>query len=179
VSHLSQKALSERSTIAASSLSLIENGKRVPTLDTVETLLRFTGHTLVAAPTLREAAAVIAGRIEAAIDTGRPDLALRHFIQLNDNLVAEHNEVRYALGLTEPASTGLKHWDAAIAALIAHRLAEEGFPAPSWTLRPDRFLRKKWTVSGGRYLVPVEIAAVPPEFLKRGVLVAPATLESV
>jgi hypothetical protein len=98
-----------------------------------------------------------------------------------DPLVAEDNEVRYALGLTEPAGVGVgvKHWVAAIAALIAHRLAEEGFPAPSWTLSPERLLKKKWTVNGGRYVVPVEIATVPPEFLKRGVLVAPATLESV
>jgi len=98
-----------------------------------------------------------------------------------DPLVAEDNEVRYALGLTEPAGVGVgvKHWVAATAALIAHRLAEEGFPAPSWTLSPERLLKKKWTVNGGRYVVPVEIATVPPEFLKRGALVAPATLKSV
>jgi transcriptional regulator with XRE-family HTH domain len=165
--------------VAASSLSLIESGKRVPTLDTVEKLLRYAGHSLVTIPTRRENATIIAERIAAAERAGHPDQALRHFIQLNDNLAAEHNEVRYALAITEPASTGIKHWDAALAGLVAYRLAEEGFPAPGWTVGTTRTLGRSWTVNAGRYVVPVDRAIVPKEFLERGVLVDPDTLASV
>ena len=178
-SGLSQKGLSQRSGVAASSLSLIENGKRSPTIETAEKLLKFTGHTLITIPTLRETAAVIANRIGEAVTAGRPDLALRHFIQLNDNLLAEKNEVRYALGTAEPAPTGQKHWDAAIAGVVAYRLREEGFPAPSWTLKPGRRLRKRWTLNSGRYVVPVDPKNVPAEFLERGVLVDALTLASI
>lgn len=178
-SRLSQKDLSQRSGVAASSLSLIENGKRSPTIETAEKLLKHTGHTLVAIPTLRESAGAIANRIGDAVTAGRPDLALRHFIQLNDNLVAEKNEVRYSLGITEPAPTGQKHWDAAIAAVVAYRLREEGFPAPSWTLKPERRLGKRWTLNAGRYVIPVDPRDVPAEFLERGVLVDALILASV
>ena len=178
-SGLSQKGLSQRSGVAASSLSLIENGKRSPTIETAEKLLKFTGHTLIAIPTLRETAAVIAKRIGEAVTAGRPDLALRHFIQLNDNLLAEKNEVRYTLGTAEPALTGQKHWDAAIAGVVAYRLREEGFPARSWTLKPARRLRKRWTLNSGRYVVPVDPKNVPAEFLERGVLVDALTLASI
>jgi transcriptional regulator with XRE-family HTH domain len=158
---------------------LIESGKRSPTIETAEKLLKFTGYTLVAIPTLRETAAAIANRIRDAIAAGRPDLAVRHFIQLNDNLAAEKNEVRYSLGLTEPAPTGQKHWDAAIAGLVAYRLREEGFPAPNWTLKPGRRLGKRWTLNSGRYVIPVDPRDVPAEFLERGVLVDELTLASV
>ena len=177
-SRLSQKTLSARSGVAASSLSLIESGKRVPTLETVERLLRFSGHSLVTIATRRENAAAIASRISEAELAGRTDLALRHFIQLNDNLAAERNELRYALAITEPASTGVKHWDAAIAGLVAYRLAEEGFPPPSWTVRKERTLGKSWTLSGGRYTAPVDRQRVPQQFLDRGVLVDADTLLS-
>jgi len=174
-----QKALSARSGVPASSLSLIEQGKRNPTLETVDSLLRSTGHTLVTVRTMRESAATIASRVERALGDSRPDLAVRHFLQLNDNLIAEHNEVRYVLGSSEPAATGVKHWDAALAALVAYRLAEEDFPAPSWTLHPDRYLKKRWTFNDGLYVIPVDTVDVPTEFLERGVLIDAATLVSV
>jgi transcriptional regulator with XRE-family HTH domain len=176
---LSQSSLSARSGVAGSSLSQIESGKRVPTLDTVERLLASVGHGLIAVPTVRADAATIAGLIADAVQAERPDEALRHFVQLNDNLAAEHGEIRFALAIAEPAPTGVKHWDAAIAALAAHRLREEGLPIPSWTGSPGRKLGRAWTLTAGRYTIPVARDRVPEEFLARGVLVDQATLESV
>lgn len=176
---LSQKALGEKSGIAASSLSLIESGERIPTVATLERLLASTGHSLVSIPTQRADSATIAERIAHAVGEKRPDDAVRHFIQLNDNLAAEHDEVRFALTIAEPAPTGVKHWDAAITGLVEHRLREEGLPVPSWTRDPARTLRKSWTFGAGRYVVPVLRDRVPEAFLTRKVLIDRETLGSV
>lgn len=177
-SNLSQKVLGERAGMAASSLSLIESGERIPTVATLERLLAATGRSLVSIPTRRADAATVAERIRGSLDDGRPADALRHFIQLNDNLAAEHEEVRFALTIAEPALTGVKHWDAALAGLVEYRLREEGLPVPSWTREAGRHLRKTWTVNAGRYVVPISRDRVPQAFLHRNVLVDPETLES-
>ena len=175
---LSQKALGERSGVAASSLSLIESGERIPTVATLERLLAATGRSLVSIPTRRADAATIAERIAGSLAEGKPADAVRHFIQLNDNLAAEHDEVRFALTIGEPAPIGVKHWDAAIAGLVEHRLDEEGLPFPSWTRDPARTLRKSWTFNAGSYVVPVDRSRVPKAFLDRGVLIDVDTLGS-
>lgn len=174
----SQKELSERSGVAQSSLSLIESGDRSPTVDTLERILASTGHSLVSIPTRRADAATTAARISDALDSGRKDDALRYFIQLNDNLVPEHDEVRFALSIAEPTPTGVKHWDAALAALVDYRLTEEGLPLPKWVKDPSRSLKKSWTFTAGRYVVPVLTERVPEAFLKRGVRVDYETLVS-
>ncbi len=176
-SKLSQKALGERAGVAASSLSLIESGERVPTVTTLDRLLAATGRSLVSIPTRRADAATIAERIANSLRDDRPADAVRHFIQLNDNLVAEHHDVRFALTISEPAPTGAKHWDAAITALVEHRLREESLPVPGWTRSPARTLRKSWTFNAGRYVVPVDRKRVPQAFLDRGVLIDRETLE--
>ena len=177
-SRLSQKALGERSGIAASSLSLIESGDRIPTVATLERLLAATGRSLVCIPTRRADAATIGERIADAVAGADSASALRHFIQLNDNLAAEHSEVRFALSIAEPAPTGVKHWDAALAGLVEFRLQQEGLPVPAWARDASRRLRRSWTFSGGRYVVPVDRKRVPKAFLDRGVLIDEETLTS-
>ncbi|GGF34750.1 helix-turn-helix domain-containing protein [Subtercola lobariae] len=177
-SGLTQQALSARTGVAETAVSSIENG-RDARLSTVERLLAGSHHSLIAIPSTRASAAEIAGHIRAAVKSKRPAEAARSFIQLNDNLAAEHNEGRYGLGLTEPAPTGIKHWDAALAGLVAYRLGEEGFPAPTWTTRASRKLKKAWTFNTGTYLTPVNRSAVPAEFLERGILIDADTLRSV
>ena len=129
-------------------------------------------------PTRRADTATIADRIAEPVAGKRPADALRHFIQLNHNLATEHDEVRFALTIAEPASTGVKYWDAAIAGLVEHRLREEGLPVPSWTGDPARTLRKSWTLDAGCHVVPVARDRVPQAFLDRNVLIDWETLES-
>lgn len=175
---LSQGELSARSGVAQSSLSLIERGTRIPTVETLERILASTGYSLIGIPTRREDAATIAGRISRAEAAGRKDEALRHFIQLNDNLAAEHHEVRFALAICEPAPTGTKHWDAAIGALVDHYLSEQQLPVPAWATDVKRRLVRSWTLNAGRYVVPVPRSLVPRAFLERNVLVDADTLTS-
>lgn len=175
---LTQHALGRRARLSQSHLSLIERGHQNPSFDAVERALLGAGHRLVAVPSVRDDAAAIAADIRFALLDGRDDRALRRFIQLNDNLRAEHGAVRFALTISEPEPTGSRQWDAAIAALVAHHLVAEGLPVPEWALSPTRSLKRPWTLGEGPYTLTPDPGRVPPEFARRRVLVDEDTLAS-
>ncbi|MBF4618591.1 helix-turn-helix transcriptional regulator [Clavibacter sp. VKM Ac-2873] len=178
-SGLSQRELSSISGVAQSTVSEVESGHRIPSSTTVDRLLRATGHQLIAIPTRRADAASAAEGIARSIVDRRGDRAVRQFIQLADDLAAEHEAVRFALTIAEPQPTGAEHWDAAIAALVEHRLQEGGLPLPSWVRSDGRHLSHEWTFGSGRYDIPVDRARVPEAFLRHGVLLDVDTLASV
>ena len=214
-SGLSQTELALRSGVAGSSLSLIEHGKREPTVATLEALVHSTGRTLVTIPTLRADAASIAAQISAVLQSGsivpsttlagRPlvnsheDWAFRCFIQLADNLAGEIGATRVGLSLTEPApvrggpesvlKSALRNaqadtqagspWNTAIAALCEYRLNADALPVPEWiraiTGNPDA----NWEPWTSDFESPIDREQVPVEFLRRGILIEAATLESI
>lgn len=175
---MTQQALGRRAHLSQSHLSLIERGHQNPSFDAVERALLSTGHRLVAVPSVRDDAAAIAADIRYAVLDDRSDQALRRFIQLNDNLRAEHGAVRFALTISEPEPTGSRQWDAAIAALVAHHLSAEGLPIPEWATSPARSLKRPWVLGEGPYTLTPDASRVPPEFGKRRVLVDEDTLAS-
>lgn len=182
-SGLSQSELALRSGIAGSSLSLIEHGKREPTVATLETLLRASRHSIVTIPTLRSDAARIAADIRTELSgqetpTSSDATILRRFLQLADNLAAEHGATRVGLTLTEPAPTGSPQWDAAIAALCEYRLGAESLPVPEWVSTRTGNAHEPWAPHTSDYEIPVDVTQVPPEFRSRGILIEAATLES-
>lgn len=206
-SGLSQSELALRSGIAGSSLSLIEHGKRNPTVATLEALLSKTQHILVTIPTVRADVARIADQIRvvladasttdavladavlvntALVDTafGSADVAntahaFRRFIQLADNLAAEAGATRVGLTLTEPAPTGSAHWDAAIAALCEYRLNADALPVPEWITARVGSPDEPWQPKTTRCNILADQVEVPPEFLRRGILIEATTLVSI
>lgn len=178
-SGLTQSELAFRSGIAGSSLSLIEHGKREPTFATFDALVRATRRSVVTIPTLRSDAAGIASEISDALTKSDDALAFRRFLQLADNLAAEHGATRVGLVLTEPAPTGSEHWDAAIAALCEFRLDESALPIPDWVAARAGRADIPWTPRTSVYDIPADPTQVPEEFLRRGILIEAATLESV
>ncbi|MET0886141.1 MAG: helix-turn-helix transcriptional regulator [Mycetocola sp.] len=184
-SGLSQSELADRSGVAGSSLSLIEHGKRDPTVATLENLLRATRHSVVTIPTVRSDAAHIASEISTALNNtisasnAADATAFRRFLQLADNLAAEHGATRVGLTLTEPVTTGSEHWDAAIAALCEYRLNADALPVPSWVTERTGSSSEPWSPPSSDYEIPADPAQVPDEFLSRGILIEAATLESV
>lgn len=178
-SGLTQIELASRSGIAGSSLSLIEHGKRQPTVATLDTLLRAARHTVVAIPTVRSDAARIASEIATAVADSDDAAAYRRFLQLADNLAAESGATRVGLTLTEPAPTGSEQWDAAIAALCEYRLKADHLPVPNWILTRKGHPTKPWAPHASDYNIPADSTKVPEEFLRRGILIEAQTLESV
>ena len=84
-------------------LSLIERGHQTPSFEAVDRALRAAGHRLVSVPTVRDDAAAIAADIRFAVADRGEGTALRRFIQLNDNLSAEHGAARFALTISPPS----------------------------------------------------------------------------
>lgn len=178
-SGLTQMELASRSGIAGSSLSLIEHGKREPTVATLDTLLQATRHSAVIIPTVRSDAARISSEIATAVTNLDSEAAYRRFLQLADNLAAESGATRVGLTLTEPTPTTSKEWDAAIAALCEYRLNSERLPVPKWITARKGLLGKRWAPHTSDYKIPADLTKVPREFLDRGILIEAETLESV
>lgn len=175
---LTQSALADRTDVDQASVSRFERGREAE-FSTVARLLGGAGHRLYSAPTRRDDAATIGGEIRGYLRAGDKHSALRAFIQLSDNLGAEHGLVRGVLGLAEPESTGDLAWDAALAALVDLRLSEEGLPAPSWVDDPKRILRESRTLDIDPADPIPALSDVPAPFAKRGVLLWGDTLASV
>lgn len=177
-SGLTQKDLAERTNVDQGRVSRVEGGREAE-FSTVERFLRGAGYRLYSAPTRRDDAATIAAAIRGYLRASDKHSALREFIQLSDNLNAEHGLVRGVLGLAEPEPTGDRVWDAALAALVDFRLREEGLPTPAWVDAPNRRVHVPRTLD----VDPADpIPApddVPAEFFERGVLVWRDTLTSV
>ncbi|GMA27410.1 helix-turn-helix domain-containing protein [Arenivirga flava] len=174
-----QRDLALRTGIAESSLSQIERGHRVASTETADRILAGLGVRLVAYRSRAGDVADAARGISDRLSAGNAPGAVRRFVQLADDLDHAPAEERYLLSLTEPSTTGAETWDAALAALVQHRLEALSLPAPSWTDAPERFLSQEWILSGGPYVVPVDADEAPPAFRRRGVLIDPSFLESV
>ncbi|KRC59139.1 hypothetical protein ASE14_15275 [Agromyces sp. Root81] len=160
-------------------IALTEKRHEDPRFSTAIRLLAGAGHRLYAAPTTRDDVATVAADIRYAVQADDAQLALRHLIQMNDNLVAEHGLLRGILAVTEPESTGSKTWDAAIAALVAYRLNQDGVPLPGWANDESRVLKRARPLPVDPADAVPSPADVPQEFLDRGVLLWRDTLESV
>jgi len=175
---LTQEQLASRSLIDQGSVSRSERG-RDASFETIDRLLAGAGHRLYSAPTRRDDAATVATEIRRQLAAGDKDRALRALLQLNDNLVAEHGLVRGVLGIAEPESTRDPVWDAAIAALVAWRLGDEGVPLPPWVDLQSRILNSHRILEVDPADPVPPLSEVPAEFAKRGVLAWRATFESV
>lgn len=175
---LTQAQLARRARLDQPTVSRSERG-RDAAFQTVDRLLGGAGHRLYSAPTRRDDAATVAGEIRTHLQRGDRDRALRALIQLDDNLVSERGLVRGVLGLAEPEPTKHPVWDAAIAAVVARRLREEGLPTPDWVDAPARYLDRPQQLRVD-VADPVPPASeIPQEFAERGVLVWRDTFASV
>lgn len=176
---LGQAELARRSSTSQSDVSLIESGKRKPTIATLERLLRATGHRLIAVPTDRSDAVETAELIAAGVRSGEQEWAFRRFLDYSDGLMSKHGVDRIALTLGAPFPTGSPKWDAAIAAVAEFWLDEEGLPKPSWLADPSRRLPTPERVVDSIYEAEPEPARTPAQFLERGLLMDRTTLASV
>lgn len=175
---LTQEQLAVLSHIDQGSVSRSERGRDAD-FSTIDRLLAGAGYRLYSAPTRRDDAATAAAEIREQLRGRDKDRALRALLQLNDNLVAEHGLVRGILGLAEPESTKDPVWDAAIAALVAWRLGEEGIPLPAWVDQEGRFLTEPRALEVDPADPVPPLSEVPAEFAKRGVLAWRDTFASV
>ena len=160
-------------------LSRIAQGRRIPTLNTIDQALRATRHQLITIPTRGATAVSTGAAIRSFIDTGRSQDALRAFIQYNDDLAREEGALRVALTIGEPAPTGALRWDAALAALADHHLSRDSLPKSSWIDDPSRRLAEEWVFDGTEYSAEHDRGVTPRAFRERGIVLNPDELASI
>lgn len=175
---LTQVDLAEQAQVHQSNISGIESGRDL-SVSTLEKLLRATGHQLFALPIHKADVTEAASAIRVHLKADNTQSALRVLIQLNDNLVSEHGLQRGVLGISEPQPTGNPVWDAALAGLVAWRLAEENIPLPTWVDKSRFFLPLPRSLQIDSADPVPDTLDIPPEFARRGVLVWADTFGSV
>lgn len=172
---LTQRDLAQRAGVHQPAIADIERHAHDTRVDQLDTVLAAAGRGLFALPTRARSAAdwgdVIYDELRAA---GGDSRAFRALIALSDDLAALSGALRVALSVAPPALCGDGRFDAAIAAVVEHRLAEDGLPIPSWVDEPERQLAEPWVVS--RFTDP---STVPAAFRRHGVLLAVTELGSV
>lgn len=176
---LTQEQLADRAGVDQARVSRSESGRESPRFDTVDRLLAGAGYRLYAAPTRRDDVATTAGRIRQSLEQGDRHTALRHLIQLSDDLLAEKGLVRGVLAVSPPGTTGEKVWDAALAAVTAWRLNEDQIPLPAWVSEPSRTLAPPRVLQIDEADPVPAPTDVPVEFGQHGVLAWADTFSSV
>ncbi len=172
---ISQRELSFRSGISQPALATVETSKHDTSSENLERLLRATGHSLIAIPTLSRTAAEWADYIYQCIrEKKSEEMLFRAFIALNDDLVKSSPAIKVVLTVLVPPPCGDIRFDAAIAALVEHHLANDNLPIPHWVNEPSKFLDQEWTVS--RF---TEREDCPRAFQRHGVIISESELRSV
>lgn len=170
-SGLTQAQLAERSGLLVPNISAIESGRRTPRFDTAELLLRTAGYRLLPVEIGRSTAWEVAAFIHEELAMGSLAGAFRTWLQLNNDLLAVGPSGRFLLSLQPPARTGSSQWDAAIAALVEHRLRELALPVPEWVNEPWRSLPEEQTLlTSDRFNMPIDAKDAPEAFLKHKIL---------
>lgn len=174
-----QTELARRAGTGQADVSLIERGRRIPTVDTLSRILQSAGHQLIAVPVTGVTGVDAASAIAAELGEGRSDKAFRTFISYSDSLSKADGTGRVILSAAAPATTGDVSWDAAIAAVTEYWLDAAAAPKPGWLADPNRRLPAPRALDYSRYSPTPDVAEVPPQFLSRNVLVDQTTLTSV
>jgi len=69
----------------------------------------------------------------------------------------------------EPPTTDDPHWDAFLGALAEGLAVRAGLPAPEWTHKDRRYLRRGWWVTPMKSMRGWEYAGSPAAFQSHGV----------
>jgi transcriptional regulator with XRE-family HTH domain len=174
-----QSELARRAGTGQADVSLIERGHRVPTVDTLDRILRSAGHQLIAVPVRGATGVDTAATIADELREGRADKAFRTFISYSDALSTSDPIGRVLLGAAAPATTGHNAWDAAIAAVTEYWLDAVDAPIPAWLQDESRALASPSSLEYSRHAPVPDPSEVPPQFLARNILLDETTLASV
>lgn len=183
---LSQEAVAARIGTSQPAVARLESRAADPRLGTVERYLAAVGATLAVVPQAPQSSLAQAGEgVKSALRRDDPDEALRHVVQVIDDLQGASTEAVVEAVRDEPEPTGSRRWDAMLAGVGEYLCRRRQVRVPGWTAAPSRFLDEFWFVVGdvlGR--VPAGLACValvesPPELANRGVLLDQTALASV
>lgn len=174
---INQSQVAAITGLATSNLSVIETGRRVPRVDTLDDILRSSGARLSISPTLRITALEASAEIRQSLADGDPKQAFRSWLAFNSDLAAETPTNRVVLTAYPPEPTGDRLFDAALAALTEYRLRQVAAPVPDWVDAAPS-LDEPRVLTDSRYVTASVLGEIPDSFARRGVLIDIDSLES-
>ena len=169
---LTQTQLAARAHIPQSSISVIETGRRTPSIDLIDRLLASVGQHLARLPTRTPTVAESADEIRDVLVEGHTGRLFRSLIQISNNLAAADPPLRVALSVTPAPIIGHAGADAFIAAVVDWRLRDEGLPCPDWVDDPQRACHTEWVADGHPENADLVRTDTPEPFRRRGVLIS-------
>lgn len=184
---LTQRGLAHRAGVPQSTISAIEAGRRSPSVELFERIVR-RGRLPLEIRLVDESpfSAVAHGRelIRRLSDQARPpeqreEGGFRSVIDLRSDLHAASDDEFYSLVADRPPLSGTRRWDAFVAGVVEDACEHRGQKAPSWTEEPERFIDPPWYVSTDAYFRKLEEETTPASLAHHGVLIAAVELASL
>jgi transcriptional regulator with XRE-family HTH domain len=168
------------SGIAASNLSAIEHGRRLPTIGTVDLITSAIGVEFVLVPSRGRATVARASAAIGEAESSAPVAAYRTFLQLADDLASVNAFQRVLLAAEEPLRIRSR-WDDAIAGLVEWRLAQARAPLPDWVAERDDVGEQLWEPQRTEKPLPLSADSrqVPEPLRRRGILIEEAEFASL
>lgn len=176
----SARALAHQARTAPARVSEIERSVHDPSVGTLDRIVRAAGWQIVTIPSRAPTAAVVASSIREGgpSNAATEESAFRALLSLSDGLASAAPDVRVALCVTPPPSTGDRRFDAAIAGIVEYHLRRGRLPVPAWVHQDVRSLPEAEAWVPDPHAGP-DIASQTPEPLRRhGVLLAERELAS-
>lgn len=184
---LTQRELARRAQVPQAAISAIEAGKRSPTFDLLERVVR-DGRLPLEVRLVDEppySAAAFARELRERLSdercsvARREDGALRTIIDLRDSLLSVSAEELHSLTVDRPVLVGDGRWDAFLAGVVEEVSCLRRAAPPSWTQEPQRFTKPFWYLSESPYFREHAQRDAPAALVRHGVLVAADGLASV
>jgi len=168
------------SGIAASNLSAIEHGRRLPTIGTVDLITSAIGVEFVLVPSRGRATVARASAAIGEAESSAPVAAYRTFLQLADDLASVNAFQRVLLAAEEPLRIRSR-WDDAIAGLVEWRLTQARAPLPDWVAERDDVGEQLWQPQRTAKSLPLgsDPRRVPEPLRRRGILIEEAEFASL
>jgi transcriptional regulator with XRE-family HTH domain len=174
---LTQADVARRAGTAQSAVAAYETGARKPSLTTLERLLGACEQDveLILRPRMRRGAVALAElstAIRMDLGVGAEKDAVRLLFGFADDFRGSSRPGRSALIAAEPAATGDRRFDAALAATAEFFAAEGAIEVPDWVDGPDRFVEPWWFIASSQALHAYTLAHTPAAFARHGVFIA-------
>ena len=120
-----------------------------------------------------------AQEIARALSEERRSLALRTFIQLNDNLHASDSIRKQDMAINEPPLTGHEGYDALIAGIVEYYFIGSRLLLPDWVNNENRSLLSPWYFEEFPFDKEDVQISTPECFANRNVFIRESELMSV
>lgn len=188
---LSQRELARRGGTSQPTISAYEQGRKVPSADTLLRLVEATGHVVAVTPPqntrewLRQTKhdigdpTTVLPAAAARVDAGEdPLFVLRELL----DQVYLWEEVRglealaRVIAIVPPATTD-ERFDALVAGVAEHIAVTRGLERPPWVCAPERFLDAWWFPHSRRGFDAIALRDAPAALRRRGVMIHPSMLE--